>query len=157
MKKATLLILISIMLLIFTACGTPVNSNEPNNNLNTADYQLEEIVDNSILNEDLLNRFESLAKQRGYTIVELNDKKILFISLGEKNTSGFNLKPKNISEENDNIVITIEEIKPTELVAQVISYPYKLYWLKDNITDITKVKVVDGSGEEFASLDMNEI
>lgn len=153
MKKIALLILLLITMLTFTACGSPVSSNnEPNSN-----YNLEEITESSKLNEDLLNQFENLAKQRGYTIVELDDKKILFIGLGEKNTGGFDLNLTKISEVNDNIVITIEEIEPTDMVAQVISYPYKLYWLKGDIADIEKVKVVTDSGEEFTYLNMQEM
>lgn len=150
MKKGALLILLLIIMLTFTGCGTPVSNNNDLNN--KSDYQLEEVTNSNNLNEDVVNQFENLAKQRGYIIFELDDKKILFISLGEKNTSGFDLKHTKIFEVNGNIVITIEEIEPTDMVAQVISYPYKLYWLKGDITDIEKIKVVSDTGEELELL-----
>ena len=71
------------------------------------------------------NIYDSTYNEKGYYINESVEKVILTIAMGEKPTSGYEIKIKKIEINNDKITIEVEETKPynKNVTLQVITYP----------------------------------
>ena len=76
----------------------------------------------NILATDDLN---SVYKERGYYITEKDNKVLITIAAGMKNTGGFAIKINDIKINNKNVKIYIKETEPPKdsNVIQVINYP----------------------------------
>lgn len=71
------------------------------------------------------NIYDSTYNEKGYYINESGEKVILTIAMGEKPTSGYEIKIKKVEINNDKITIEVEETKPynKNVTLQVITYP----------------------------------
>lgn len=95
---------------------------------------------------NILEAIETIKFNRGYYLFNpeeysTEDKSYLLICAGEKNTGGYDVEIKSLAYEKDTVVVKIEETSPAadEMVTQVITYPYVLFIIDSNITDITVV------------------
>lgn len=148
--------LLILTFFIFAGCSTNiVETNSVKNGISSGELLLEEAKE-SDLPKELLDQSISLSQQRGYSIYKHGENEyILFVALGEKNTAGFDLSGKEITiNEDGQIQVIIEEKEPgtNEMVAEVITYPHKFFWIKGEIADIDKVTVLNQKGIAFAKI-----
>lgn len=158
MKKVLIIFLTAIFSIVLVSCNnTAVVGNEAKENSKTVssdNYVLEEIENIEAIPLEFRKDFGELAKQRGYKLIQTGEQEyLLFIALGEKSTAGYDVILKGITEENDKLTIAIEEQKPAEMAAQVISYPSKAFWLKGDIKDISNINVTDNNGKFLVPID----
>ncbi|RKD32073.1 protease complex subunit PrcB family protein [Thermohalobacter berrensis] len=142
---------LSIYLIILSLSILSVGCNSHENTSNSISY---EILQDS-MPEYLEGTIETIKTQKGFTVLQSeNDKDILFISLGEKPTAGYNIKLETIKVENDKISVIIEEVEPKkgEMVAQVITYPFVLVKFDENIEG--KIQVSNTTGNTFSKIDI---
>lgn len=72
----------------------------------------------------LENKDDSSYKEKGYKIIDEDNKEIL-IAMGEKNSGGYDITIDNVKQKGKETIIYIEEIKPVngEIVTMALTYP----------------------------------
>ena len=98
MKKMFSMLLI-LTFFIFSGCSLNVaGTDSAKNGISSGELLLEEAKETD-LPKELLDQSISLSKQRGYSIFQHGENEyILFVALGEKNTAGYDLSGKEITE-----------------------------------------------------------
>lgn len=142
--KKILVIFITLILLTVVGCNNLDNVQTTDNDGSISDVILKEVLD---------VEFEVNQMDRGYSIFEYDNKSIIVISLGKQNTGGFDILAPTVSQENNSYLIKFEEVIPDGMVAEVITYPTKLFWLNDDFNTSYNIKVVNNIGEEFSYIE----
>lgn len=145
MKKTLMLIFTFLLILTSTACSTDA----VNQNGETSSIVIEEITDLTSLDKSILDSFDNLKQQRGYHLFDASENQnILLISLGEKRTAGYDIVNPVVKVKDNTVNVTIEEIMPDGMAAQVITYPYKAFYLKGKLDGLDLI-VKNTVGDKF--------
>jgi len=151
-RFAAIILLVALVVLSFTACGSGGRDNKTADNSGIADKGIEfkELGDEE-LPQDIKIEIENLKHRRGYASFETEEGLILFIAMGERNTTGYEIKVKSVEKVDGTTTITVIERQPgkDELVGEAITYPYTVISLRKSTGSF---RVVNESGDEFGLL-----
>jgi hypothetical protein len=102
-------------------------------------YQTHEVTENLIGWTNINNILDNTERMYNINLIKLNNSENIFLSdiskntmkslnLGEKNSDGYSLKIEKAEETNQNVILTLKEIKPENLVIipDVYKYPFCL-------------------------------
>lgn len=155
-KKALVLAMVVLITLVcLTACSFPAEGKESKseelsgkNEDSDSKIKYEQIKNEENIPPNIKSIIESLKKKRGFAYFQEDEDTILFISMGEKNTAGYEIKVKSIEAVGDTVKVIVSEKTPgkDEIVAQVITYPYTIVRVEGIVKSF---KVVNEKGEEF--------
>ena len=122
-----------MLILCVTACSPKV--------LPTGEKQLYEVLTRQNDGGANIRFYEILTEPREIKMLQNDDnlkKKIraedittanfVILNLGEKNSGGYSINIKSVTETSDKIIITVEEVGPkqNEMATSVMSYPYTI-------------------------------
>lgn len=117
--KKNMISVATILLIIIIFSKIILMTTNPNTKNNDSKHD----ITYNILNT---NKEKSIYKEKGYYIYKTEDNKVLItIAAGMKNTGGFSIDIKDIVINNKKVKIYIKETEPRKdrIVNQVISYP----------------------------------
>ncbi|MBN1624593.1 MAG: protease complex subunit PrcB family protein [Clostridia bacterium] len=169
----TTLIAITSLSLLLAGCGqddseitappsnipgasTESTSPAPSNGITVNKIEFEEITEDD-LDVEMANLINDMALEGGfYYWVDSEGTYTVFIGLGERPTSGYEIKVLSVEDNEGKTNITVEETKPAEddMVAQVITYPYTVVQMK-GITN--NFNITDTKGTEFAAIELENL
>lgn len=125
MKK---IILLGLVFTIFSCSSTKV-VDEPralykvlvSSDYGGAAFQFFEVISekkefNMLLGDDEIKKFVKPS--------DIETANFVLVNLGEKNSGGYKIDIKNVTELSDKIIVDIEEIKPDGMAIQAITNPY---------------------------------
>jgi len=86
-------------------------------------------------------------EKRGFYVLESNDKYIITIAMGKRNTGGYSISIDHTEFEGDTLHIYVKETSPNpaDTVTQVISYPTVKYELDEYPENVIVTNVDNGS------------
>lgn len=105
---------------------------------------------------EVLKNIPSQVKQpfteKGYQVIQNNDKYIIVIGSGEKRTGGYSISVTQVEDNEGKTIITVKETGPAqgEMTTQVITYPVVAIQIGNNISP--NFVVENTKGEVFKKI-----
>ena len=108
-------------------------------------YTTKEIVNIKELSAVWINLFTKYDRKPPVPTIDFDNKMLVVIALGERNTGGYSIQVNSILETKNEIKINVSENKPgpTCLTSSVMVYPFQLIEIPKTAKKITFTKAVD--------------
>lgn len=114
-------------------------------NSNYSEFTTKEILNIKELSDVWVNLFAKYDRKPPIPLIDFENKMLIALALGERNSGGYSIQVNSILETKNNININVSENKPgsTCMTSSVMVYPFQLIEIPRTAKRITFTKTVN--------------